>query len=266
MASSTVATRLPETLLREITRFAKRRRMGPSEALRAIVDEWVTTAKCPAIEFRDGPIGRRPGLRGGPDVWEVVMVARDVGSDAEVLREYFGPHLSSGAIEQALAYAAEHRDEVDAWVDENDRIGEEFEPPFPARGRRMGREARRRAAGRLAHALGRERDVVFGYLYGSFLDGVVFRDVDVGIQVAGGAAEAFDAPALADRLSAAAGLPADVRILNGAPASFLYHVMRGQLLLSRDDGLLEELMERTVRQYLDAAPLLRRAAREAFAA
>lgn len=135
MASSTVATRLPETLLREITRFAKRRRMGPSEALRAIVDEWVTTARYPAIEFRDGPVGRRPGMRGGPDVWEVAMVARDVGSDAEALGEFFGAHLSSGAIEQALAYAAEHRDEVDAWVDENDRIGEELEREHLARPR-----------------------------------------------------------------------------------------------------------------------------------
>jgi len=135
MSSSTVATRLPETLLREIARYAKRRRMGPSQALRAIVDEWATTAKYGAIEFRDGPVGRRPGIRGGPDVWELVMVARDVGSGAEALREYFGQHLSPGAIEQALAYAAEHRDDVDAWVDENDRLGEELEREFVARSR-----------------------------------------------------------------------------------------------------------------------------------
>jgi len=121
--------------LREIARYAKRRRMGPSQALRAIVDEWVTTAKYPAIEFRDGPVGRRPGLRGGPDIWELVMVARDVGSGAEALRDYFGPHLRLGAIEQALGYAAEHRDEVESWVEENDRLGEELEREFVARSR-----------------------------------------------------------------------------------------------------------------------------------
>jgi len=134
MASSTVATRLPAELLREITRYAKRRRMGPSAALRAIVDEWVAMARYPAIEFRDGPVGRRPGMRGGPDVWELVMVARDVGTNAEALREYFGPHLSPGAIQQALAYAAEHPD-VDAWVDENERLGEELERAFRAQAR-----------------------------------------------------------------------------------------------------------------------------------
>ena len=73
-------------------------------------------------------------MRGGPDVWELVMVARDVGTDAEALREYFGPHLSPGAIQQAFAYAAEHPD-VDAWVDENERLGEELERAFRAQAR-----------------------------------------------------------------------------------------------------------------------------------
>lgn len=135
MASSTVATRLPEALLREITRYAKRRRIGPSEALRAIVDEWVTMAKYPGIEFRDGPAGRRPGLRGGPDVWELVLVAREVGSGAEALRGYFGSHLSAEVIGQTLSYAAEHREDVEAWVEENDRLGEELERQSRARPR-----------------------------------------------------------------------------------------------------------------------------------
>jgi hypothetical protein len=127
-----MATRLPEPLLREVRRFAKRGRLGPSLALREIVAEWVAMAKYPAIMFRDGPAGRRPGLRVGPDVWEIVMVARELGADVAVLREHFGPHLSAEVIGQALAYAAEHR-EVDAWVDENDRLGEEMERVYLAR-------------------------------------------------------------------------------------------------------------------------------------
>jgi len=63
------------------------------------------------------------------------MVVRDAGRDAAVLGEHFGPHLSAEVIAQALAYAAEHR-EVDAWVDENDRLGEEMERAYLARHRR----------------------------------------------------------------------------------------------------------------------------------
>jgi post-segregation antitoxin (ccd killing protein) len=62
------------------------------------------------------------------------MVVRDAGRDAAVLQGYFGPQLSSAVIEQALAYAAEHR-EVDAWVGENDRLGEEMERAYLARSR-----------------------------------------------------------------------------------------------------------------------------------
>ncbi len=134
MASSTVATRLPEVLARELARFARRRRIGPSEALRAIVAEWVAMAKYPAIEFRDGPVGRRPGLRGGPDVWEIAMVGREIDRDVPALCEHFA-HVPPQAMEQALAYHAEHREEVDAWVEENERLGEDLEQEYRQRAR-----------------------------------------------------------------------------------------------------------------------------------
>ncbi|MGD0484817.1 MAG: hypothetical protein ABSB58_09240 [Gemmatimonadales bacterium] len=122
MPSPTLATRLPEPLLREVQRFAKRGRLGPSEALRAIVAEWVTLVRYPAIEFRDGPAGRRPALRGGPDVWEVAMAARDAGQDAGALRAHLGVRLSAEALGEALAYAAEHRDEIEGWIAEAEAV------------------------------------------------------------------------------------------------------------------------------------------------
>jgi hypothetical protein len=121
-------------LAQEVARFAKRRRIGPSEALRAIVAEWAATARYPAIEFRDGPVGRRPGLRGGPDVWEIAMVGREKSLDVAALCEHFS-HVSPQGMEQALAYRAEHREEVDAWVEENERLGEELEREHRQRAR-----------------------------------------------------------------------------------------------------------------------------------
>ncbi len=118
MASPTFATRLPEPLLLEVRRFARRRRLGPSEALRAIVAEWVATTRYPAIEFRDGRAGRRPALRGGPDVWEVALVARDAGQGAEALRSRLGAQVSAEALGDALAYAAEHPEEMDGCIED----------------------------------------------------------------------------------------------------------------------------------------------------
>jgi hypothetical protein len=60
-------------------------------------------------------------------------------------------------------------------------------------------------------------------------------------------------------------LPLAVRRLNDAPVPFLFHALRGRVVLVRDETFLADLMERTARDYHDRAPLLRRATAEAFA-
>lgn len=133
---------------------------------------------------------------------------------------------------------------------------------------RMSREERQQVEQCLAAELASERSVTFAYLYGSFMESQPFHDIDVGIYLENVRADRVGATALdlAQRLSEKARIPVDVRILNVAPVSFLYHVLRGQLVFCRDDGVLAELMERTVSRYLDIAPLVRRGTREAFAA
>jgi uncharacterized protein len=114
----------------------------------------------------------------------------------------------------------------------------------------------------------REPAVVFVYVYGSFLGSEGFHDVDVGAYLATEDPEKFTATALAlaQRLTARSGFPVDVRILNQAPTSFVFHVLRGQLIFSRNEDCLTEVIETTIRRYLDIAPLLRQSAKEAFAA
>ena len=132
----------------------------------------------------------------------------------------------------------------------------------------INREGRDRIEQCLAAELASDLSVAFAYLYGSFVESQPFHDVDVGVYVQNVRADRLSAAALdlAQRLSDRARIPVDVRILNVAPVSFVYHVLRGQLVFCRDDGVLAELMERTVSRYLDIAPLVRRGTREAFAA
>lgn len=113
----------------------------------------------------------------------------------------------------------------------------------------------------------REPEVVFAYGYGSFLESEAFHDVDVGVFLVADEPEKATAKALglAQRLTARIGFPVDVRILNQAPTSFVYHVLKGRLIFSRDDNRLAGVIEATVCRYLDIAPLLRRSAKEAFA-
>jgi hypothetical protein len=125
---------------------------------------------------------------------------------------------------------------------------------------------RARVVATLASALADESPVVFAVLYGSFATADAFHDVDVGIHLGTEQPGHLFGSHLAQRLSEQVGYPVDVRVLNGAPVSFLFHALRGQVLLSRDDDLLGDVMERTMQRYFDVAPLLRHSAREAFAA
>ena len=133
---------------------------------------------------------------------------------------------------------------------------------------RLTDQDRQRITDLLAAKLMAEPTVAFAYVFGSFLEMNPVHDVDVGIYL-----HPFDTKretesvaSLARRLTDATGLPVDVRILNQGPMTFLYHVVRGRLLLSRNDDLLTSTLENVSRRYLDIAPFLLQATKEAFAA
>jgi predicted nucleotidyltransferase len=114
--------------------------------------------------------------------------------------------------------------------------------------------------------LANERDIQFAYAFGSAITEPVFHDIDVAVYLSGPMPMHRDrCLELAEQLTRTVGLPVDVQPLAEAPIAFAFHVFRGQLLFSRDDERLADLMEETVRRYLDVEPLVRRATREAFA-
>lgn len=116
-------------------------------------------------------------------------------------------------------------------------------------------------------ALAGERGLVFAYLFGSFAEGGPFHDIDVAIFLDGGEPDVRDRRAfdLAGRLETALRLPVDVVTLNGRPATFRFHACSGEPLLVNDEDRLTQELERTMAEYFDLEPVLRRATREAFA-
>lgn len=122
-----ITTRLPEWLDEELRRLFDEYGEGRSEGLRRVAEEWWVTSRFPSIGFRDGPAGRRAVVRGGPDVWEVVMVWREYEGDVDAVREHFGGRLRRDEIDQALAYYERFRDAIDATITENERIGRYLE-------------------------------------------------------------------------------------------------------------------------------------------
>jgi predicted nucleotidyltransferase len=129
-------------------------------------------------------------------------------------------------------------------------------------------EQREQIARRITEAFRLHPGVAFAYLYGSVLDGERVHDLDIGLYLekddVGRTYSLVDQ--LTSQLTADLHVPVDIRVLNGAPVTFLYHVFRGDLLFSRNDELLTSMLEEVARRYLDLAPLLRQATKDAFAA
>jgi hypothetical protein len=72
----------------------------------------------PLVTLRDGPTGRRAGLIGGPDVWEVAMWIDDLGAVENPTAELPTDGVVSPAqIGAALAYRAAHPEEIQARID-----------------------------------------------------------------------------------------------------------------------------------------------------
>jgi hypothetical protein len=100
-----------------------------------LIDEGLRMDAHPGIVFRSGPGGRRAGLTGGPDVWEIARVLRDVKGRDETAIEKTAT-LTGLAIYQVRAaarYYQEFTEEVDAWIAEVDHQAEEAYPPRAAR-------------------------------------------------------------------------------------------------------------------------------------
>lgn len=119
---ATITARVDDWLDEEIRRFWEDRGDGPSTGFRRIAEEWWTVQRFPHLEFRDGVTGRRGAIRNGPDVWEVVMVSRDLGGGWEAVRDHFGGHLTREPLEQALQYADLFPDRIEEMIAENRRV------------------------------------------------------------------------------------------------------------------------------------------------
>ena len=138
---------------------------------------------------------------------------------------------------------------------------------FRAKPKNISERVRRGKAAQILTRLKGRADISFAYIYGSFVEGLPFHDIDVGIFLSHPAEEGAIAYMLdlSQSLSLETQLPVDVRVINDAPVTFMYSVMQGVLILCRDEEMHSCFVEEVVKKYLDLKPRIRRAIKEAFA-
>ena len=105
--------------------------------------------------------------------------------------------------------------------------------------------------------LDKRPEISFAYLHGSFAKDCDFRDIDVAVYLEDIPATPleYEIALETEIMQAVAGYPADVRVLNNAPLSFKYHVIKeGFPLIVRNDDTRSDFQEATLAQYFDFAP------------
>jgi len=103
----------------------------------------------------------------------------------------------------------------------------------------------------------KHEEILFAYLHGSFVKKDAFRDIDVAIYLERMPASVleYELQMETDLMKALRKYIVDVRVLNGAPLSFKYNVIKdGIVLLSKDDDKRADFEEKTIILYLDFLP------------
>lgn len=119
---------------------------GTGEPLERLAERYLSEGlrrdRHPGIIFRDGPAGRRAGVVGGPDVWEIIGAVRSMPERREArvpaLAERLG--LPASKIRIALRYYGEYPGEIDDRIAANDAEADRLELA-PARERDLLGEA-----------------------------------------------------------------------------------------------------------------------------
>lgn len=108
---------------------ARRLRRPRGAVVEAYTAEAIRMRRFPGIAFRGDDYRRRAWVIGaGLDVWELVALLRDFGSEQELAREY---ELTPGQIRVALAYYQEFRDEIEDELDRGRRSQAELASRYP---------------------------------------------------------------------------------------------------------------------------------------
>lgn len=123
------SVRFDDSVIERLASYVSRHPgLTASSVAARLVDEGLRMEEHPGVMFRDGPMGRRATLVGGPDVWEVIRALRSARSAEPTLAE---PELlelvadNTGValrlLRVAVDYWAAYPNEVDALVDHSAR-------------------------------------------------------------------------------------------------------------------------------------------------
>lgn len=123
-----LSLRLDRETLARLDARSERSGERRAELIRRYAKEGLRMDDHPRIVFRPGPAGRRAAIEGGPDVWTVVAVMRDLGARGEEALAGTAEHLELDPelVRVAVRYYAAYPEEVDLLIRRNEDEAERF--------------------------------------------------------------------------------------------------------------------------------------------
>lgn len=122
MPSQHLSLRIDSDTINRLDAESRRSGLSRSHLTKILIEEGLRMMRHPGIVFRPGPAGRRPGLAGSMDVWEVARVFTRLDAEGEELlrRTAELTELHTDQVRTAVRYYAEFSNEIDAWISQVD--------------------------------------------------------------------------------------------------------------------------------------------------
>lgn len=119
----------------------------------------------------------------------------------------------------------------------------------------MGRdEAKREISRKIEEFVKNRAEIIFAYIFGSFIEDEVYNDIDLAIYIDENNAltkKIFYAIELSKKLEELVKIPIDVIVLNRASNFIVYRVSNGKLIKNSDDNMRINFMTTHWKEYWD---------------
>jgi hypothetical protein len=118
--SQVVSLRLPDETAERLKVTARRTGRTVSEAASRSIEEWLRQEEFADIEFRNFNGERHACLKGALPVWQLILVARDYGMDADKTAAHFRFPLHR--VKAGFHYYEAYPQEIDQAIADNDAM------------------------------------------------------------------------------------------------------------------------------------------------
>lgn len=127
--SEPFSIRLSAATDRLVEAEAKRTRRSKGAIVEQLTEEAARVRRFPGVGFHGDDVSRVPWVIGtGLDIWEIIEMLEDLGSEEKLVRE---THLTSASVRLAVAYRDEYPEEITEAVAGNRRPVGEWRSLYP---------------------------------------------------------------------------------------------------------------------------------------